>query len=79
MSINPASDEPKSGDVVVNGIRLHYLDWGGDGTPILLLHATGFLGAIYRPTSSSVFSLPSTARRRIGSGPTRSRSSVRAS
>lgn len=48
MSIHPASGEPRDGDVIVNGIRLHYLDWGGNGTPIVLLHATGFLGSIYR-------------------------------
>ncbi len=41
--------EPKSGFVNVNGIRLHTLDWGGEGEPIVLLHATGFLGRIYRP------------------------------
>jgi pimeloyl-ACP methyl ester carboxylesterase len=41
--------EPKSGFVNVNGIRLHSLDWGGQGEPIVILHATGFLGRIYRP------------------------------
>src|SRR6266478_3385812 len=41
--------EPKSGFVNVNGLRLHTLDWGGDGEPIVILHATGFLGRIYRP------------------------------
>jgi pimeloyl-ACP methyl ester carboxylesterase len=40
---------PKSSFVTVNGVRLHALDWGGDGAPIVLLHATGFLGRIYRP------------------------------
>jgi pimeloyl-ACP methyl ester carboxylesterase len=54
MSINPASDEPKSGDVIVNGIRLRFLDWGGEGTPIVLLHATGFLGEIYRPIAQAL-------------------------
>jgi len=49
MSIQSAFSEPKDGDVIVNGIRVHFLDWGGDGTPIVLLHATGFLGAIYQP------------------------------
>src|SRR4029450_5785654 len=28
--------------IVVNGLRLHCLDWGGDGPPLLLLH--GFTG-----------------------------------
>jgi pimeloyl-ACP methyl ester carboxylesterase len=41
--------EPISSFVTVNGIRLHTLDWGGDGPPIVILHATGFLGRIYRP------------------------------
>jgi pimeloyl-ACP methyl ester carboxylesterase len=41
--------EPRSSVVNVNGVRLHALDWGGDGAPIVILHATGFLGRIYRP------------------------------
>lgn len=41
--------EPRSSFVSVNGIRLHTLDWGGDGAPIVILHATGFLARIYRP------------------------------
>jgi pimeloyl-ACP methyl ester carboxylesterase len=41
--------EPKSRFVNVNGVRLHTLDWGGEGEPIVVLHATGFLGRIYRP------------------------------
>ena len=41
--------EPKSSFVDINGIRLHTLDWGGNGKPIVLLHATGLLGRIYRP------------------------------
>jgi pimeloyl-ACP methyl ester carboxylesterase len=41
--------EPRSSFVKVNGVRLHTLDWGGDGPPVVILHATGFLGCIYRP------------------------------
>ena len=59
--------EPRGGDLEVNGVRLHYLDWGGDGDPIVVLHATGFIGRIYRPialapchrTISERISLPS--------------------
>jgi pimeloyl-ACP methyl ester carboxylesterase len=40
--------EPRSRFVNVNGVQLHTLDWGGDGAPIVILHATGFLGRIYR-------------------------------
>ena len=43
------SKEPKSTFVEVNGVRLHTLDWGGAGEPIVVLHATGFIGRIYRP------------------------------
>ena len=46
--------EPKSGTIGVNGLRLHTLDWGGDGDPIVLLHATGFLGRIYAPIASAL-------------------------
>ena len=41
--------EPRSSFVDLKGLRLHTLDWGGDGAPIVILHATGFLGRIYRP------------------------------
>ena len=49
MSANKSAREPSGGEVVVNGLRLHYLDWGGGGAPIVLVHATGFLGRIYAP------------------------------
>lgn len=49
--------EPESGFVEVNGLRLHYLDWGGDGPPILILHATGFLGRVYRPIAEALRSI----------------------
>src|SRR5260370_32709879 len=41
--------EPRSSFGNVHGVRLHTLDWGGDGAPIVILHGTGFLGRIYRP------------------------------
>src|SRR5437773_3081270 len=31
----------KSGFVSANGVRLHFLDWGGRGEPVLLLHGLG--------------------------------------
>ncbi len=49
MTAYTSADEPKSGSLIVDGVRLHYLDWGGDGPPIVVLHATGFLGRVYRP------------------------------
>jgi lipase len=41
--------EPKPFLVDANGIRLSCQDWGGEGVPIIILHATGFLGRVYRP------------------------------
>ena len=36
--------------VDVNGLRLHLLDWGGDGDPpILCVHANGYLAALWHP------------------------------
>src|SRR6267378_2186062 len=49
--------EPKSAFVNVNGIRLHTLDWGGEGEPIVVLHATGFLGRIYRPLAERLHAI----------------------
>ena len=46
--------EPKSGNINVNGVRLHTLDWGGGGDPIIVLHATGLLGRIYAPIASAL-------------------------
>ncbi len=53
-AMSSSRSEPRGGDVTVNGIRLHYLDWGGDGPPIVILHATGFLGRIYRPIADAL-------------------------
>jgi pimeloyl-ACP methyl ester carboxylesterase len=41
--------EPKDGFVEANGIRLHYMEWGGDAPPLVLLHATGFLARLWEP------------------------------
>lgn len=41
--------DPREGFVEANGIRLHYLDWGGDGPAAVLLHATGFLARLWQP------------------------------
>src|SRR5260370_39434942 len=57
MSQSVSQQEPRGGDVSVNGRKLHYLDWGGDGQPIVILHATGFLGRIYRPIAEALTSI----------------------
>jgi pimeloyl-ACP methyl ester carboxylesterase len=57
-SVSPRSlREPISSFVIVNGVRLHRLDWGGDGPPIIALHATGLLGHIYRPIVEALTAL----------------------
>jgi len=51
------SAEPKSSFVNINGIALHTLDWGGAGEPIVALHATGFLGRVYRPLAERLHAI----------------------
>ena len=41
------SSKPKSDFVHVNGIRLHYLDWGGTGSTLLFLTGMGSSAYIY--------------------------------
>ena len=36
-----SAPSPKEAFVVVNGVRLHYVDWGGNGEPLLLLTGLG--------------------------------------
>jgi len=33
-----SDDFPKEGAITINGIELHYRDWGGQGRPVVLLH-----------------------------------------
>lgn len=47
--------EPESGFVEVNGLRLHYLEWGDAGSrPVLLLHPTGFLAWTWQPVAEAL-------------------------
>ena len=41
--------EPTSRRVRVADVGLHYLDFGGDGPPLLFLHATGFHAWVWLP------------------------------
>ena len=43
------SPEPASHHVRVGDLRLHYLDFGGDGPPLVFLHATGFHSWLWEP------------------------------
>lgn len=40
---------PRSAFVDVGDVRLHYLDFGGDGFPLVFLHATGFHAWLWEP------------------------------
>ena len=35
--------------VEVDGLRLHVLDWGGDGPLVFCIHANGYLAAMWHP------------------------------
>ena len=37
----------KTGFITANGVRFHYLDWGGKGDAILLLHGLGNTAHIF--------------------------------
>ena len=41
--------EPVTHTIDANGIRIAVHDWGGDGSPVLLAHPTGFHGRIWGP------------------------------
>jgi|DewCreStandDraft_5_1066085.scaffolds.fasta_scaffold01833_14 pimeloyl-ACP methyl ester carboxylesterase len=41
--------EPTHGYVETPEVRLHYIDWGGDGPPLFLLHANGFHARVWDP------------------------------
>jgi lipase len=41
--------EPAGGFVETESVRLHYVDWGGEGPPLVLVHATGFHARLWDP------------------------------
>lgn len=43
------SAPPREGFVESAEVRLHYLEWPGDGAPVLLVHATGFHAWLWAP------------------------------
>ncbi|MGD9894989.1 MAG: alpha/beta fold hydrolase [Dehalococcoidia bacterium] len=40
---------PTSAFVDTDSVRLHYVDWGGDRPPLVLVHATGFHARLWDP------------------------------
>jgi pimeloyl-ACP methyl ester carboxylesterase len=49
-----ALSTPASRFVAVNGLRFHYLDFGGEGPTALLHHATGFHGWMWAPIAEAL-------------------------
>jgi pimeloyl-ACP methyl ester carboxylesterase len=45
---------PADGFVETGDARLHYVDWGGDGLPLVLAHATGFHARLWDPYAESL-------------------------
>ena len=50
--------EVRDGTVNASGVGLHYIEWPGDpegnGPPVILIHATGFLAAMWRPIAEEL-------------------------
>lgn len=45
---------PASAFIQANGLRFHTLDWGGDGQPVVLVHATGFVAGVWQPLAEAL-------------------------
>jgi pimeloyl-ACP methyl ester carboxylesterase len=43
-----SGDGPRSGCAAAGGVRLHYLDWGGDGEPLVLFPGLGQSAHVFR-------------------------------
>ena len=54
MSYNVRAMPVREGTIDSAGTAIHYLDWGGDGPPLILIHATGFLAALWRPIAEQL-------------------------
>lgn len=49
--------KPRDGFVEANGIRLHYLEWGANSSPPLVMaHANGFLAWLWHPVAQRLTS-----------------------
>jgi len=46
--------EPQSVIVEHDGLRLHALDWGGTGPPLVLLHPNGFCAGLFDPLAQAL-------------------------
>ena len=56
----------------VDGLRLHLLDWGGDGPLVFCIHANGYLAAMWHPIALEL-TAAGTRRRRRPAGARRQR------
>jgi pimeloyl-ACP methyl ester carboxylesterase len=42
-------NSPTTASIESDGLRIGYLDWGGSGQPLVMLHPNGFCGGFYAP------------------------------
>ena len=45
---------PKQDALKHDGLEISWLDWGGDGDPLVLLHPNGFCAGIYDPLAKQL-------------------------
>src|SRR6266404_3276446 len=47
------SGPPRSRFVTLGGLPFHYVDWGGDGRVMVLIHGTGFHAYVWKPVAQA--------------------------
>jgi pimeloyl-ACP methyl ester carboxylesterase len=45
-------NEPTKGHIESDGLKIAYLDWGGSGDPLLMLHPNGFCAGFFAPLAA---------------------------
>ena len=54
MGVGMSDGAPVSGFVAAAGVRLHFLDWGGDGPPLVLLPGLGQSAHVFRDLAAAL-------------------------
>jgi pimeloyl-ACP methyl ester carboxylesterase len=52
--VSDGAQAPRRAYVTAGGAELHYLEWPGAGPPLVLLHATGLLAALWAPVARAL-------------------------
>ncbi|MBI4328416.1 MAG: alpha/beta hydrolase [Chloroflexi bacterium] len=45
---------PREADVTVNGLKLYYREWPGEGSPVILVHGASLNGAVWGPVAEAL-------------------------